>query len=489
LKGIYLLLACWLLSAPSLSASGKKDAVEADPLNSEWALCITAFDYSQLPLARHIAGDVITRELVERLNTINYRLRISPEYAYYEGYAWRQSVSTIAKSISTKQNERSLLLYRGEAGWRYQRNLKRIDDELAKLQEDLALKEAERPLISREPEFKLSQANLAGNFPAPPQPGTEYRFVNSQRADAFLAGEIREFHGRYFIRLSLYTLYTNSFVYEDDIIFSIEDAVGAVEEIAARLIAVLAGNKPSAVVVRAEPPESQVLINQNFAGRGSVPEREYPPGKIVIAVAAEGYTPQTVETELIAGELADISVSLSPLQYADVNISIASGIPASVYQGALYVGEAPLTLRLPIDYLSYVVAETKGDEEAKMVFTMPDVPDEIYELSLKAKAPPPSGQRRVNKARSRYYWAWGGTWVTGIAAWITYGMYSSQNEVMPLSYSQDFLDSTQRLYYVSTGAIILVGAVAAYHVFELVRYLRTATDNATPIARPERSKR
>jgi hypothetical protein len=278
-------------------------------------------------------------------------------------------------------------------------------------------------------------------------------------------------------------------VYEDDIIFSLEDAMGAVEEISARLIAVLSGNKHSVVVVRADPPESQILINQNFAGRGTVPEREYPPGKIVIADAAEGYTPQTVETDLVAGEIAEVEVNLSPLLYAEVNISTVSSFPASIYQGALYIGESPLTLRLPIDYLSYVVAETRGGEEGKIVFTMPDMPDESFDLSLKAKIPPPSGQRRVNKARSRYYWAWGGTWVAGIAAWITNGMFTSQNEVLPLSSSQDFLDSTQRLYYVSTGAIIVVGVVAAYHVFELVRYLHAATDNATPIARRERSAR
>ena len=489
MKAIWLVLACWLLFVPSLFAKGSDDTTETDPLNSEWVLCITAFDYSQLPQVRHIAGDVITRELVDRLNTINYRLRISPEYAFYEGHAWQQSVSAIARSISSKQNERALLLYRGEPGWRYQRNLKRVDDELAKLQEDLALKEAERPLISREPEFKLSQANLAGTFPPPPPPGTEYRFVSSQRADAFLAGEIREFHGRYYIRLSLYTLYTNSFVYEDDIIFSLEDSRGAVEEISARLTAVLSGNKHSVVVVRADPPEAQILINQNFAGRGSVSEREYPPGRIVIAVAAEGYNPQTVETELGAGELTEISVNLSPLLYADVDISTLSGIPAAVYQGALYVGEAPLTLRLPIDYLSYVMAETKEGDQAKIVFTMPDMPDESFDLSLRMRTPLPSGQNRVNKARSRYYWAWGGTWITGIAAWMTYGMFNGQREVLPMSSSQDFHDSTQQMYYVSTGAIIAVGAVAAYHLFELVRYLHVATDKATPIARRERSAR
>jgi hypothetical protein len=477
-----------LLSAPPLSAAGKKDDAQADPMSNEWVLTITAFDYSQLPNVRRIAGSVIARELVDKLRSVNYRLRISPEYAFYEGYAWQQSVNAIAQSISSKQNERALLLFRGESDWRYQRNLKRIDGELAKLQEDLALKMAERPIINREPEFQLNQSNVAGSFPLPPEPGTEYRFCRGQRSDAFLVGEIREFHGRYYIRLGLYALYTNSYIYEDDIIFSLEDAAGAVDEIAARLTAVLSGNKPAVVAVQADPPESQVLINQNFAGRGTVPMREIPPGRITIAVAAEGYTPQTVETELAAGELAEVSVSLSPLQYSEVNVTASSVFGTSIYLGAMYVGEAPLTLRLPIDQLSYVSAETKEGEEAKMVFTTPDMPDGTSSLSLVTRMPP-SEQRRVSKARSRYYWSWGATWITGIAAWITYGIFSAQNEALAQSSSQEFYDSTQRVYYVSIGAMGLFGAVVAYDLFELVRYLHAATGKSTPIARRERPAR
>jgi hypothetical protein len=65
-------------------------------------LCITDFDYSGLPSDRRIAGEVLTRSLVDKLTAVNYRLRLSPEYAYYEGYAWQQAMGTAAKSLSTK---------------------------------------------------------------------------------------------------------------------------------------------------------------------------------------------------------------------------------------------------------------------------------------------------------------------------------------------------------------------------------------------------
>lgn len=475
-----------LLPGQLLFSLGRKE--EEKPLiNNEWVLCITDFDYSRLPPARRITGDVLVRNLVEKMLSVSYRFRISPEYAYYESYAWQKSMNAAASSISGKQNERALLLYRGEAGWRYRRNLKRADDEIAKLMENYAKIEAEKPLVNNEPEFVFSQANLSGTYPAVPKSGTEYRFCQNQKADAFLAGEIWEYHSRYYIRLRLYALYTNSYIYEDDIIFSLDDSGGAVEEIAARLTAVLSGSRPAAVMVTADPPESQVLINRNYAGRGTVEAREHPPGNIIIAVSAEGYAPMTVETELAAGELAEVQVNLSPLVYADLNISAAADVPVSVYQGALYVGEAPLTLRLPIESLGYVVAETKGGEEAKVVFIMPDMPDKSFDLTLKTKMPVPSEQRRVSRARSRAYWAWGGTWVAGIAAWVTNGIYTSQNAAMPHSSSEQFYENTQLMYNISIGALIAFGAAAVYDLVMMSRYVYTAASGAAPIARQERA--
>ena len=93
----------------------------------------------------------------------------------------------------------------------------------------------------------------------------------------------------------------------------------------------------------------------------------------------------------------------------------------------------------------------------------------------------------MNKARNWYYWTWGGTWVAAIAAWVTHGMYTSQNEALARNpYDPDFYNGTRALYYISTGAIITVGAVVAYKFFRLGRYLYTATENVTPIVKQER---
>ena len=471
-----------LCSLP-LYASGKTETTEVPVLNNQWVLLITAFDYSLLPSGRHITGDVIARELTDRLKTINYRLRISPEYAFYESHAWQESIRSASRSISQKQDERALLLFRGETDRRYQTNLNRIDADLERLWENLWALESQRPLINTEPEFTLSPTNVGGTFPAVPRAATEHRFLQSQRADAFLTGEIRQFHGRYFIRLRLFTLYTNSFVYEDDIIFSLEDMTGAIDEIATRLTAVISGTRPAAITVQADPPESQILINQSFAGRGTVSARERPPGMITIAVAAEGYNPMTIETELVSGELTEVAVSLGPQLFSEVTIDSAQAQSASVYHGALYVGSSPLTLRLPIEQLNYVLIETAGGEQGRAVFTSPDMPGESISLSLAVRMPPNPAERRVNRARRRSYWAWGTVWITGITAWVTNGIYSSQLAVLPNSSSGEFFQSTQTMYYVSTGALAAFGVAIINYFIQMPRYLYTASQGATPVVR------
>jgi hypothetical protein len=483
------ILLCSLLIAHCsllLFAKGKTDEEEQKPINNEWLLCITQFDYSMLQPSQRIAGQVITRNLVDALKSVSYRLRISREYAYYEGYAWWQAVNAAAKALSQKQDERSLLLYKGDPNWRYQINIKKLDADIEKLRAELEKKEAERPLVNNEPSFNLLKANLDGTFPDPPNPGGERRFCQNQKADAFLLGAIREFHGRFYITLKQYVMYANAYVYEDDIIFSMDDAAGAVDEITGRLTAVLSGNKPAVIAVKTDPPEAQVLINRNYAGMGVVEAREHPPGKVTVAVAAEGYTPELAETELVSGEITEIEVTLSPLLYSDVHISVPGDLDVSLYQGALYVGKAPYNLRLPIDTLGYVSAETQNRRGARIVFPTPEMPDESYDFSLKLKRLPPPGQNRVNKARGQYYWAWGATWMAAMLAWGVNGAYTSREDVKSYGSSNEFYNETATWSYINTGSLILMGTVAAYNIFQLVRYLYISTEDATPIARREK---
>jgi hypothetical protein len=443
---------------------------------------------SALPPNRRIIGEVMTRNLVNAINALDYRIRVSREYAYYEGYAWSQTRAAAAKALAAKRDERDLLLYRGEPAWRYRRNLKTIEADIKRLEEALAETEAEVPLIEKYPVFKFTDGNASGNFPEPPAAGGEYRFCQSQKADGFLAGEVIELYGRLYITLRIYAVYTRSVVYEDNIIFSPDDAGGAVHEIAGRLVAVLGGGASAAIAVSVEPEDTLVLIDKSFAGRGEIAPREHPPGKITVSLSAENYAPQTIETELAAGELTEIKTSLVPLNLADVEVTVPGEAGVLVYRGALYVGEAPLTLRLPLHQFDYVHVETPGLKTARAVFFTPEYVGETTTLALQTKIPPPPGQKRVEKARRGYYWAWGIAWIAGAAAWMSYGLTTTYGETYrntPVRFdlSPDLYNQAMGLYYINIGALTLIGAAVVYDVFQLVRYIYISGQDAAPIIR------
>ena len=488
LKKYLLLIVCFFLLDVFLFASGKQEEIEGDPLYNEWTLCITEFDFSGISPARRVAAEVILNQLFDKLTNINYRVRISPEYAYYESYAWRESVMSTAMGLSQKHKERSALLFAGHPEFRYKTNLKRIDEEIERLKAELEEKESNKPLIDTEPVFNLSFENLNRVFPTPPAKNQERAFCKRQGADAFLTGQVREFHGRFIIRIQMYILYTNSFIYEDDIIFSLEDTSAAVDEISSRLMIVLSGSKPAAIAVNASPPEAQILINSNFAGRGTVEQQERPPGTIQIAVAAEGYSPVFVETDIASGELTKVDVTLSPLHYSDVLITVPEFSPVNIYSGSLYMGDAPLILNLPIDNLEYIYAVTGTGQEAKAVFTTPQMPGDASRISLDLKLPHPSGEKRVEKARSRHYWNWGFTWISGIAAWILNGVTTS--------YANDINNGTDVFYsryntlsIVSVSSLAAFGGVIVSGVVQMIRYLYNANEGAVPILKDEKRER
>jgi hypothetical protein len=92
----------------------------------------------------------------------------------------------------------------------------------------------------------------------------------------------------------------------------------------------------------------------------------------------------------------------------------------------------------------------------------------------------------VNKARSRYYWSWGATWIAAILAWGVNGIFSGYNDVLMRSPSEEFWDTTSRWYYINNGSMILLGGVAAYNIYQLTRYLYTSTQGAAKTAKQEK---
>ena len=467
-------------------ARGKVDEAEVKTQNDEWILCITDFDTSSLMPERVAVSGVIMRKLANNLTTINYRTRISSEYTYYEEAAWRLLRSNVTRSLAAKQNERSLLLYRGESSRVYRRNIARVDSEIEKLLMDLEEIDNNAPVINREPVFKLTAGNLENQFPPAPKDGGEYRFCVSQRADAFLEGKITDYHGRFLVTLKLYTLYTQSYVWEDAIVFSHDDLDDVLEDFTQKLLLTLSGNRPAALTVRVEPQDTLVLINRSFVGRGDSSVLEYAPGTITVTASAPNYESLTFETELLPGQLTDISINLNPVEEMEIEITgNDKGLPGSIYQGALYIGETPLMLRLPIRQLEFVEMEAEDDSVGRIVFQMPDASELNHYFSLQTSIPPRHG--RVDTARRIKYWAWGATWFAGITAWITSYAYPNMSDAYTQggTHNQQLFDDASRMYNIHIGSLIALGALAAIDIFLIGRYIYIANKGATSIRSTE----
>ena len=469
-----------------LFARGARDTeAEVQTQNGEWILCVTNFDLSSLPAEKMAIAGVISRKIVERLGTISFRLRISEEYAYYEESAWNRSRSAAAKALAAKREERSLLIFQGDAQWRYRRNLARLDAEIEKLITAIEEADNNKPHINNEPVFNLTGANLEFSFPSSPAAGTENKFCVDQKADAMLAGSVTEFHGRYVVTLKLYTIYTHSFVWEDSIIFSHDDLDSAVDEITQNLMVVLSGNNHATITVTAQPEDTLVLINRSFSGRGESSSFEYPVGRVTITASAPEHESISFETDLSPGEHTQITISLKPVDYIDIELD---GFPmsGSVYNGALYLGESPLTLRLPAGQMEYIELETPDLQKGTIVYRTPETGD--YSLSIRTSIPVKEGS--VGRIRRGYYQAWGATWVTGMAAWIAFYSYTNSNNAVVFQNTQagtvdpGFLESNATMYYVSMGTVIAVGAAAVYGIVQMVRYLYVANKGSTAIVRP-----
>ncbi|MCL2759942.1 MAG: carboxypeptidase-like regulatory domain-containing protein [Treponema sp.] len=470
----------------AMGARGQETPVRTQ--NDEWILCITDFDIKSLPAEKVIIAGVITRKLVERLDSINYRTRISPEYAYYEEHAWARARSTAAKALSARMDERSRQIYLGDPNWKFRQNIKRLDTDIERLRTALEEIDNNAPLINKEPVFKLTSGNINLNFPAPPEAGNEFRFCTTQRADAFLVGSVTDFHGRYYLSVKLYTVYTRSFVWEENIIFSHYDLEAALDDITRRLIIVLSGNPPAAIAVKAVPDDTLVLINRTFAGRGETSLTEYPPGNVIITASAPNHDSITIETELNAGEYTEINIRLNPVEFGVMEIS--GDQAGSIYHGALYVGRAPFTLRLPINQMEYVEMEAFNGHKGSIVFRTPDMPEYSQSVNIRTERPLQKG--RVNRERKIYYWAWGGQWISGIAAWIGYYTYLGTGNAYMYSYNnkhdyQKLQNDFERAEKFMIGSLATFGAFCVYGTYRMVRYLVIASKGSTPIVQPEKN--
>jgi hypothetical protein len=475
---------------------------KAPPLNGEWTICITAFDISALPASRRILGDMLIRDLAAALEKADRRYRSGEETAYYEDYAMAKTRADAAKALSNKRSERDLLLYQGDPDWRYRKNLKTKDADIAKLEEALQKLDAEKADVNPEPFLKLSEENTRGNWPAPPVSGGEYRFCMAQKADAFLIGDVSEYYGRILLRLKMYTLHAKSYNYEDRIIFSPEDFSTAMAELSSRIGVAVSGVEPSGIIVHASPSDAMVLVGDAYAGRGEVPLQEYPPGEVEVALHAENYASTSFPLELNSGEIADISLDLNPLPLSSFTVNVPGSPLSSVYLGSLYLGHTPLDVELPRDRFSYLSVETPEGETGSVAFQGGSVvrgnamfvnsqlseETSLTSLEYETFVPIDPAEKRVDTKRRQFYGAYGRFWVVLPLSLVAIGMAESYVNAYESSMGSstphpEMYSKAEIANYTRIGIYALIGIAAVDTVFRIVRYLYTSSSDSTPIVR------
>jgi hypothetical protein len=326
----------------------------------------------------------------------------------------------------------------------------------------------------------LTEENARGNFPPPPAEGGEYQHCVAQKADAFVSGKISEYHGRLYITIRMYTLYTRSFEYEDTYIFSTDDLLITEEELAGRLIAAISGASPAAVSVTTEPPEAVILVRESFAGQGSTGIREHAPGPLDVAVFAEGPEPMGASVDLAVGELVDMEFKLRPTPETSFKIDFPAHEGSLVYQGSLYMGETPLTITAPLNRFEYIHTETSGGETSSVVFragqtgkviTMPDV------------IPRGEDPKPLATARRKFYGGWTAFWITLPAAFMFSGVASAYKNAYSYAGDPEVGRVANAMNTVSTVLWMGFAGTALYSLYRMIRYSHTAGKDTPKMAK------
>ncbi|MDR0553748.1 MAG: hypothetical protein LBG76_02980 [Treponema sp.] len=462
-------------------AGGKIEETPETPLNAEWVFCVTAFDVSALPPSRQLIGEVMAANLVQSLGKVERRVRVSPEYAYYEGVAMSKARLDAGKKLQAKRDERDMLVFSGNPDWKYRRDRAALDQEILKLEEAYRKAESAVPPIETKPVFTPAAANREGKYPPAPAEGGEYYFCAAQKADAFLTAEVSEFHGRVYLTLRIYNLYTRSYRYEDSTIFSLDDIIPAMDELAERITAVVAGSLPAAVLVHAVPEDSLVLINRDFAGRGETGIVERSSGEVEIAVSAPDHRSVTVPLELAGGELTEIFVNLEPLPKNSFTVDIP-GKPGSIlYRGSLYAGETPFSLDLLHGEAEYIDVRTPDGETGGAIIRSGETRPQItMTVSM------PTGEKEVTRFRRGFYGAYGRFWLALPVAFLVNGIYTLYRDTYVRPEALPTLELYNRavtLYYVNMGATALAAGFLAESLFRMYRYAYISGKNQPNIAK------
>ena len=488
-----------------LYAFGRREAEEEErtPINPEWTLVITNFDTSAMSPAWQTAGDIIQRNIAASLDNLSFRFRGDEEYAFYRDQAHARARTTAAEALARRRSERDLLVFRGDPSWRHERDLRAADEAILALEEEFARIDALAPLVERTPVLRITDANRAGTFPEPPAPGTERQFSVAQRADAFLTGNLKDFYGRIYLSMEMYTLATRSFSFHHSVLFSPDDFNEVLIDITDRIAIAASDRFPAGLAVHASPPDAMVLLDGNFIGLGETEIHILSPASAEITILADNHFPVTIPLELDAGELTEITIELNPKETSTFEVYVPDQDGSRVFLGSLFVGETPLSLDLPIADFTYISVETPGGEIGSVVHRANSIISGNAQLTVLGEnhnraefitaMPITREEQRVGNARRNFYSAYGAFWIVLPAALLAGGIagtYITSNNFLMANpgFGADaetrnrMANNAARANLIRNGSTVLWVSSLGISLFQVFRYINASRGAATPIA-------
>jgi hypothetical protein len=520
------LFLCFLSAVSNLYSGGKAEN-EISAIDSEYKLCITEFDVSDLPPAQLTLGSILQNRFAARLRGVDHRVRSGPEIEACRQRAFSRARELVVTRLVSKRQERDDLLYKGYPRWKYKKELKLIESGIQKLEDELAETETSAWRVDPAPLFTLTETS----FPPPPSPGEEDLFLDTQNADAFLSGKLTAYYGRIYVHLTLYSR-DAAVTFEDGVIFSYEEMNAATADILDRVEQAVSGTARSALTVIARPENARILVNGKFAVNGE--KTLVNPGPVSVSVSADGYENFSGTLDLVSGEDAETGVTLarvdseiltlslednglssedgglSPgeggLPTEDSNLPSDEGGPSSdegslslgdssiflpggtrVYIGALYAGIIPeggeLEIAVPRDHYRYINVETEDGRTGEIIVLGAEEDGRQRFVEFAPAAVPGRDEKPVEKRRRQFYGAWGRLWIALPLAFLLDGIAQSYANAYNSSGTGNsgLYDRAQTSFYISRGAMITAGIFGAESLIRLVLYVSAASKEAVPL--------
>jgi hypothetical protein len=463
---------CFVCAAVPLFSRGAGE--EDRPLvYTEYVLCITAFDVSELPQSQQAIGRLLLNRFTRRLAAVKIRTRTETEREWYEQAARNDARREAGEKLAAKRDERDQLIFAGLPGWKFRKECKRVDKEIADLEAGFTKVDTIRPRAEEMPAFKLAEGN-----PSAPLPGEEESFLTTQKADAFLTVSLYPYYGRVGARLRIYSRF-HAASYEEEVVFSPEDLNDAADEIAFRLEEAASGEGRAMLTIRAEPEKAQVLVDGKLAVKGEPVVVN--PGTVSVVVSAEDYQPFEGEIDLAPGEQTASNIVLDPMEMEALALSLTDGGPAKIYIGALYAGELPsygtFEFRVPRGMYRYLNAETEDGRAGRVIVLGGE---ENRSLSIQPRILPAPDEKPVEKRRRQFYGAWGRFWVSLPVTFFIYGMKIMYEAHLTVG-DESMYNTAVLTNNLFTGGAIVTGIFGAESLVRLIIYINTANKEAVPL--------